>query len=723
MRHFRFKAAFWVVCLLTMMMLCGLTACIREDLPDGDTTDADVTHGANGTVADPEVETSTDTASVTEEPSEAATSEADTPEETQPALWEPDTGVFNEGKVTYETVISTVELETLSDELVGSVLTPDTPGVSVVLNTDFEGDDPLLGGDAIAKDAGAVGVVDGRLCIPYVSGSASNPDGSKGWNTWSHTAAVDFSHSKQIQLSMDVAFGAVNPQAWSGGLIGCYVKDYATHIPAWGGGDGLWFGFNPLSDIVTVYTADEGSWPAGLIHYTVPNGLLDGKIHMDIVCEADFTTTVFVTPENGEPTALVKVIFAEGNMQVLDHNGTKIAEQASTTKALEGGHFVFFPHDFGTMAIDSLLLLTGSAVRTREMTEIKATPIGENTLGLDITDKQGLVSMCYSVWHDAIHGLGDDPIDSYYNIPDILAGKQEWGPESVFHYWSKPAQGYYRASDQDAIRRNMTMLYNAGVDFINVDLTHVDDTYVGSGTNWIIYLQSPLEALLDTIMVMRSEGLGTPYVVLWYGDSQGPLCEALYEHFYSVEKWQDCFVYWEGKPLILTREADRSHFPMPEAFTVRSMWGMLSSHPTGQWSCMNINNQGTVSRGPDGKAEQIAVVPACQETYMSEPTAHGRNHGIMWYTQWHYAFQMRPKIVGVAWWNEWAAQRLLVNGKYIFTDTYNQEYSRDIEPMEGGHGSQYYDWLCEYIAYYKADLPCPVLVEDGYEEEALNAVS
>ena len=104
---------------------------------------------------------------------------------------------------------------------------------------------------------------------------------------------------------------------------------------------------------------------------------------------------------------------------------------------------------------------------------------------------------------------------------------------------------------------------------------------------------------------------------------------------------------------------------------------------------------------------------------MSEPTAHGRNGGIFWYCQWYYAFEVHPKVVGLTWWNEWTAQRYEISpGKFIFTDAYNQEYSRDIEPMEGGHGDQYYQWLKQYIAHYKAGLDCPVLVEDGMEERA-----
>ncbi len=37
--------------------------------------------------------------------------------------------------------------------------------------------------------------------------------------------------------------------------------------------------------------------------------------------------------------------------------------------------------------------------------------------------------------------------------------------------------------------------------------------------------------------------------------------------------------------------------------------------------------------------------------------------------------------------------------------------------MEGGHGDQYYKWMIEYIAAYKAHEECPVLVEKGYEDQ------
>ena len=114
----------------------------------------------------------------------------------------------------------------------------------------------------------------------------------------------------------------------------------------------------------------------------------------------------------------------------------------------------------------------------------------------------------------------------------------------------------------------------------------------------------------------------------------------------------------------------------------------------------------------EGKAEQVCVCVAVQRGYMSQ-SGVGRRGGLTFYEQWQTAFAARPKVVSITWWNEWAAQRFIVNGESAFVDNYSPEYSRDIEPMEGGHGDTYYRWMKEYIAAYKAGKECPRLVTDG----------
>ncbi len=321
---------------------------------------------------------------------------------------------------------------------------------------------------------------------------------------------------------------------------------------------------------------------------------------------------------------------------------------------------------------------------------VKATPADGHTLGLDITDKTDIVSICYTTWFNAILGNGTEPIDSWYNITEIEAGRQEWGPSTAFHYWAKPEVGYYRSTDKTVIRRHMTQLYAAGVDFIIIDATFLGDHCVSNGW-WENYTERPATAICEVIMDMRAEGLGTPYMVFWLGTNrQGKLYEKAYDRFFSQEKWQDCFVYWDEKPFVLCW-GNVEDCPYLDKMTVRTMRGLQYNAPADEWSFLTIDTWGKYAVGPDGKPEQVTVSVAAQQTYMSDTTsAQGRKGGTHWFKQWYNAFAIRPKIVTLTWWNEWTAQRLPVDGGYVFTDNYNQEYSRDIEPMEGGHGDQYY---------------------------------
>ena len=329
----------------------------------------------------------------------------------------------------------------------------------------------------------------------------------------------------------------------------------------------------------------------------------------------------------------------------------------------------------------------------------------ESCVGLDITNMSDLVSICYSVWFDGILGEGDEPVTDFYNISEVLAGRQEWGKEGQFHYWGKPAQGYYRSTDKKAIKNNMTLLAAAGIDFIILDYTNANDGYVTNAAHGERWAFAPLRALCETVTEMRAEGKKTPYIVLWCGESNGELIDAFYERFYTVEEWKDCFVYWDGKPFMITTKPTE-RFPRRELFTVRYMWGLTSDDC---WKFLNVSNGRSTVFFNGGEPEQISVAVATQETYMSHSTAHGRKGGRFFYDQWKNAFKFHPKVVTVTWWNEWAAQRFIVDGETTFVDNYTQEYSRDIEPMEGGHGDLYYRWLCEYVRAYKSGEDCPKL--------------
>lgn len=343
-----------------------------------------------------------------------------------------------------------------------------------------------------------------------------------------------------------------------------------------------------------------------------------------------------------------------------------------------------------------------------------------NMYGLDITNKTDLVGICYTMWFNAVHGSGSEPVVDALNVTE-LTEKYTWSDEygfgnekeqhnsiGSFHYWAEPAQGYYRSTDKAAIRRNLSMLQKAGVDFLVLDFTFVDGGTVKHKQFWDSHVEYSTIALLDTMTEMRSEGEKTPYIAMWPNSVDA--FDTFYDKFYGVDKWKDCFVYWDGKPFIIHWNYETSQ---TEKFTTRAMYGLQGKLKCdGQWSYLEPDNRLTVAYGNDGKAEHVGVSVAMQATYMSNTeTAHGRQGGRFWNSQWQTAFECHPKIVTLTWWNEWCAQLFHVGDKYVFTDNFNQEFSRDIEPMKGGHGDLYYRWLCEYIRAYKAHSPCPELIE------------
>ncbi len=692
------KITRWTAAILSVwMMIASLTACGSDTPADPSTSDSSET----AIITDPVTEIVSELESDSEVESEIDTESTHTP-------WIPDMGTFNEGKVIYHTVVETEAGALYPTDRIGTPMFPHEDGVKTLFYTDFSDGDATVSGNALSRAPELVQVIDGKLYQPSEADSACQF--IQSMNTWGPSTQASVKDYRQVQFSFTWDTTPSADVAWLSGMVGCYTSNSAIpDVP----GNGLWFSFRETANLLTVFHPDVASWPAGWADIPVESGMMEGLYRVDIIGTEDYTTYVYITAEGtteAKPVATIR--FADGKIRVFDGNGGLIKEDACTTNALTGENFSLFAHLSG-MVVDEVGIYAGNR-ENRTTTTITATPTEGNSLGLDITDRTDLVSICYSTWFNAILGNGTEPVTSYPTVSEILAGRQEWGGVNNFHYWAKPAEGYYRSSDKAVIRKHMSQLYAAGVDFIILD-----NTFYGYGDEnnavWDLYTGIPVTAICDTIMEMRAEGLGTPYVVFWISINGGePLFRAVYDRFYNVEKWRDCFVYWHDKPFILTY-GDVADCPA-DLMTVRTMRGLSGvDESKNDWSFLTINSYGRYAKGPDGQPEQVSVAVAAQETYMSAPTAHGRKGGSYWFKQWYNAFTIRPKIVTLTWWNEWAAQRIEVSpGVFHFTDNYNQEYSRDIEPMEGGHGDQYYRWLIEYIAAYKGGLECPILVEDSY---------
>ena len=167
-------------------------------------------------------------------------------------------------------------------------------------------------------------------------------------------------------------------------------------------------------------------------------------------------------------------------------------------------------------------------------------------------------------------------------------------------------------------------------------------------------------------------------------------------------------------------------------FTFRKPQADYFRGPTGpnMWSWLEVYPQ-HVFLNQRGEKEQMSVGVAQNAVNgrlatLSAPGAHGRSfhggafdptpgaerRGYNFAEQWARALEQDPKFIFITGWNEWIAGRFdEFNGvkmPVMFVDTFDQEHSRDIEPMRGGHGDDYYYQMVSYIRRFKGVRPSPV---------------
>lgn len=332
------------------------------------------------------------------------------------------------------------------------------------------------------------------------------------------------------------------------------------------------------------------------------------------------------------------------------------------------------------------------------------------------------VGIFYWTWHRPTTG---GPNDNTKLIGDAPPGSPiAWPENDAPYHWGEPELGYYQMTDPFVIRKHASMLADAGVDAIFFDTTNPPHTW-----------RDQYEALCKTYMEMRAEGAATPAIgfITPFWDPM-PVAEILWRELYQPGLWRELWFQWESKPLLL---ANREKITIPEMlpfFTYRRNMPDYWVGPSGpdQWSWLEVHPQ-HVFMNSAGEAEQMSVgvaQNALPNTPGPAPMSHRRGAmGRSWHNgakderpgavdlglnfdeQWRRAMEVDPKFVFVTGWNEWVAGRYPEWSTYkesecyypggLFVDQYTQEYSRDCEPMRGGHTDNYYYQLTAWVRRFK----------------------
>jgi len=348
------------------------------------------------------------------------------------------------------------------------------------------------------------------------------------------------------------------------------------------------------------------------------------------------------------------------------------------------------------------------------------------------------VGMFYFMTH--LNPDGEGP----YDVTQILAENPEnpqWGRGS--HFWGKPEIGYYLNDEEWAIRRHAYQLADAGVDVIIFDVTN-------NKTFPEVYIP-----VCEVWRQMRLEGEKTPDITFLGSEIS---VNTLWNDFYKKGMYPDMWFMWKGKPLLLYGQHEQPQRNLVNDivfeedimnfFSLRQSWAWTSlpwyDDGEDEWPWVDHFPQ-TIGWHEDPSIPENVPVAVGQHPFSNIGRSFHQFHqpendqydltpftdqGLHFQEQWNRALEVDPEFVFITGWNEWTAgmgtapakeeliDRILFfdfypgahigmagrpirPGTKVFIDQYNQEYSRDIEPMVGGHTDNYYYQLIDNVRKYK----------------------
>ncbi len=170
---------------------------------------------------------------------------------------------------------------------------------------------------------------------------------------------------------------------------------------------------------------------------------------------------------------------------------------------------------------------------------------GYDEVGPVKSDHRRVVGMFYITWHsDSLFGL-KSPYSA--DVSKVLAAdpgarldaKNPLWTEGSYH-WGEPEMGYFLSKDKYVIRHDMSMLADAGVDVLIMDVTNA----VRYWDEWNV--------IFPVMEKMKAEGNRVPKFCFWaFNGPVVTVVQDLYDKIYKTNRYSDLWFEWDGKPLLL----------------------------------------------------------------------------------------------------------------------------------------------------------------------------
>ena len=356
------------------------------------------------------------------------------------------------------------------------------------------------------------------------------------------------------------------------------------------------------------------------------------------------------------------------------------------------------------------------------------------------TGQRRVVGIFYITWHrDQLANL-KSPYSA--DVTKILAAdpgarldaKHPLWTGASYH-WGEPEMGYFLSKDEYVIRKDMSMLADAGVDVLVMDVTNA----VRYWDEWNV--------LFPVMQKMKAEGNKVPQFCFWAFN--GPVItvvQDLFEQIYAAEKYKDLWFYWDGKPLLLYNDTpsvdangqgtkhpnphydpaaatdeNHPHYGDPkyaqefysdytdevrEFFTLRTMWwgyykwaGERFIGTEDKWSFgYDLGHDEVRAMDPNdlvsthqGAREEAAVTPAQHPVTLvgkswsradGEPELNEYDLPVPTYVPWLGETVEHPEGYGIYFQERWD-EALTANPQFLYINDWNEWTAGKYHPKEG----------------------------------------
>jgi len=362
------------------------------------------------------------------------------------------------------------------------------------------------------------------------------------------------------------------------------------------------------------------------------------------------------------------------------------------------------------------------------------------TAGPVKADQRRVVGIFYITWHsDGLFGM-KNPYGA--DVSKILAAdpaarldaKHPLWNEGMYH-WGEPEAGYFLSKDEYVIRKDMSMLTDAGVDVLIMDVTNA----VRYWDEW--------DVVFPVMQKMKAEGNKVPQFCFWaFNGPSITVVQDLYERIYKAEKYKDLWFYWDGKPLMLYNgrpdvdstgqnikqpnlhydpaaktDPNHPHYNDPayteefytdytkdvkDFFTLRTMWwgyyewaGQRFIGTEDNWSFgYDMADERVKALSPDdlisrhnGQKEEAAVTPAqhpssltgkCWTREHGEPELNERDLPVPTHVPWLGKTVENPEGYGIYFQERWE-DALKANPQFLYINDWNEWSAGKYHPAEG----------------------------------------